>query len=159
MGNAETELPFDIRHLYDKHPYDLSGGEQQLVALAKILALQPRLLLLDEPTKGLDAHTKSRFIGILKELRKRGMTIVVVTHDVELAALCADRCAMFFRGGVVSTEVPQKFFSENTFYTTAVSRMTRGFFEHTVTVEDAAALCLHNGRLYRCFPESYGGSG
>ncbi len=146
MGNAETELPFDIRHLYDKHPYDLSGGEQQLVALAKILALQPKILLLDEPTKGLDAHTKSRFIGILKELRKRGMTIVIVTHDVELAALCADRCAMFFRGSVVSTQVPQKFFSENTFYTTAASRMTRGFFEHTVTVEDAAALCLQNGR-------------
>ncbi|MBE6850672.1 MAG: ATP-binding cassette domain-containing protein [Ruminococcus sp.] len=143
--NAETELPFDIRHLYDKHPYDLSGGEQQLAALAKILAHKPKILLLDEPTKGLDAHTKSRFIDILKKLKVQGMTIIIVTHDVELAALCADRCAMFFRGSVVSVDAPQKFFSENSFYTTAASRMTRGFFDNAVTVEDAAALCLKNG--------------
>ncbi len=144
-GDAADTLPFDIRHLYDKHPYDLSGGEQQLAALAKVLAQKPRLLLLDEPTKGLDAHAKLRFIRILKALKAKGMTIVIVTHDVELAALCADRCAMFFRGSVVSVDAPNHFFSENSFYTTAVSRMTRGFFENAVTVEDAAALCRRNG--------------
>ena len=145
-GEITDTLPFDIRSLYDKHPYDLSGGEQQLAALAKVLAQKPQLLLLDEPTKGLDAHAKSQFIGILRQLREQGMTIVIVTHDVELAALCADRCALFFRGNVVSVDAPQKFFAENSFYTTAISRMTRGFFDDAVTVEDAAALCLQNGR-------------
>lgn len=145
MGNGAEALPFDIRRLYDKHPYDLSGGEQQLAALAKILALQPKLLLLDEPTKGLDAHARQQFIGILKALKQQGMTIVIVTHDVELAALCADRCAMFFRGQAVSAEVPAAFFGENSFYTTAASRMTRGYYDNAVTVEDVIGLCRENG--------------
>ncbi|MBR6617510.1 MAG: ATP-binding cassette domain-containing protein [Oscillospiraceae bacterium] len=145
-GEIPETLPFDIRSLYDKHPYDLSGGEQQLAALAKVLAQKPQLLLLDEPTKGLDAHAKSRFIGIVKQLRAQGMTIVIVTHDVELAALCADRCALFFRGSVVSVDTPQKFFAENSYYTTAVSRMTRGLFENAVTVEDAVRLCRQGGQ-------------
>ena len=142
----EVQLPFDLRHLYSKHPYDLSGGEQQLCALAKVLAQQPQLLLLDEPTKGLDAHTKQKFTAILRALQAQGMTIVIVTHDTELAADCADRCALFFRGNVVSVDAPRKFFAESSFYTTAVSRMTRQFFDNAVTVEDAAALCRRNQR-------------
>ncbi len=138
-------LPFDLTPLHDKHPYDLSGGEQQLLALAKVLALRPKLLLLDEPTKGLDAAAKQRFIGILRTLQQEGRTIVVVTHDVELAAACADRCALFFRGNVVSVDVPTVFFSENHFYTTAASRMTRGILEHAVTVEDIACRCTPRG--------------
>lgn len=147
LGEAKTEvemLPFDISYLYDKHPYDLSGGEQQLVALAKVLATKPKLLLLDEPTKGLDAHAKLRLINTIKDLKTKGMTIVVVTHDVEFAALCADRCAMFFRGSIVSEGVPNEFFAENSFYTTAVNRMTRGHYEHAVTIEDAVWLCREN---------------
>lgn len=139
-------MPFDLSPLYDQHPYDLSGGQQQLVALARVLATQPRLLLLDEPTKGVDAAAKAKLISILKALRDQGMTILIVTHDVEFAALCADRCAMFFRGSVVSVGEPRTFFSESSFYTTAVSRMTRGLYEGAVTVEDAAALCRLNGR-------------
>ena len=137
-------LPFDISHLLKKHPYDLSGGEQQLAALAKVLAAKPKLLLLDEPTKGLDASAKLRIMDILHSLRDSGVTIVTVTHDVEFAALCADRCAMFFGGRIVSESEPRDFFSENSFYTTAVSRMTRGYYENAVTVEDAAALCSLN---------------
>lgn len=139
-------FPFDLHHLYDKHPYDLSGGEQQLCALAKVLARKPKLLLLDEPTKGLDAHAKQRLTGILRQLREEGLTIVIVTHDTELAAECADRCALFFRGNVISSDMPRKFFSESSFYTTAASRMTRGHFDNAITVEDAAALCRQNGK-------------
>lgn len=146
-ANAEAEmLPFDISYLYDKHPYDLSGGEQQLVALAKVLSTKPKLLLLDEPTKGLDAYAKNGLINILKTLKEKGMTIVMVTHDVEFAALCSDRCAMFFRGNIVSEGTPNEFFSSNNFYTTAINRMTKGYFDRVVTVEDAACLCLMNGR-------------
>lgn len=143
---AEADkLPFDISSLMDKHPYDLSGGEQQLVALAKVLAAKPKLLLLDEPTKGIDAETKNGLIAILKELKASGMTIVMVTHDVEFAALCADRCALFFNGNIVSEEETNEFFSGNNFYTTAISRMTGGYYSNAVTVEDAKDLCRMNG--------------
>jgi len=139
-------LPLDLSPLLPLHPYDLSGGEQQLVALLRVLALKPRLLLLDEPTKGVDASAKYKLINILRTLKAEGLTIVIVTHDVEFAARCADRCALFFRGDIVSEGEPRAFFSENTFYTTAVSRMTRGIFDNAVTVEDAAHLCQLNAQ-------------
>ena len=141
LSSAETEeLPFDISCLFDKHPYDLSGGEQQLVALAKILATKPKLLLMDEPTKGLDADKKSQIISILRQLKLKGVTVVIVTHDVEFAAECADRCALFFRGNIVSVDTPAEFFGGNRFYTTAASRMSRGIYEKAVTIEQIKTL-------------------
>lgn len=121
----KTAAKIGITHLLDKHPYDLSGGEQQKCALAKILLLEPRILLLDEPTKGLDAYSKHVLKGILQELKSDGMTILAVTHDVEFAAENADRCALFFDGEILSADVPEKFFAENNFYTTAANRMSR----------------------------------
>ncbi len=148
LAELETpeDLPFDISPLLDSHPYDLSGGEQQLAALAKVLGTRPRLLLLDEPTKGLDAQAKENTAKLLKKLRDGGMTILAVTHDVEFAALCADRCALFFRGEVVSEGVPHEFFSENSFYTTAANRITRGFYEEIATVAEAVEICRLNER-------------
>lgn len=148
-GADAAALPFDMSQLLDKHPYDLSGGESQLLALAKVLATKPRLLLMDEPTKGLDAEKKQILIDILRELKAQGVTVLIVTHDVEFAATCADRCALFFRGDIVSVGTPHEFFSENSFYTTAASRMTKGYFANTVTVKDIADLCLKNGRKER----------
>ncbi|MCR5600672.1 MAG: ATP-binding cassette domain-containing protein [Ruminococcus sp.] len=145
-GAVLSELPFDLSPLLDKHPYDLSGGQQQLTALAKVLAAKPKLLLLDEPTKGLDAAAKQGIISVIRSLKERGVTVAIVTHDVEFAAVCADRCAMFFGGRIVSDGVPNEFFSRNSFYTTAVSRMTRGHFDNAVTLSDAAELCRINGR-------------
>ena len=146
VGADISGFPFDFSGLMDKHPYDLSGGQQQLTALAKVLAAKPKLLLLDEPTKGLDASAKLEFMGVLRKLRENGTTVVVVTHDVEFAALCADRCALFFGGQIVSAGSPSEFFSENSFYTTSISRMTRGIFDNAVTVEAAVELCRLNGR-------------
>ena len=145
-GASADLMPIDFAPLMDKHPYDLSGGEQQLVALAKVLATQPRLLLLDEPTKGVDAAAKSRLIGVLKALKAQGMTLVIVTHDVEFAAECADRCCFVFRGQIVSEGRPRAFFRQNNFYTTAVSRMTRGLIAGAVTVEDAASFLRGEGK-------------
>ena len=146
-GDSAELLPFDFTPLLDKHPYDLSGGEQQLVALAKVLATKPRLLLLDEPTKGVDAAAKARLIGVLKALKAQGMTLVIVTHDVEFAAECADRCCFVFRGQIVSEGTPRSFFRQNSFYTTAVSRMTRGLIDGAVTVEDAARILRGEGEV------------
>ncbi len=139
--NILPTLPYSLEHLMDKHPYDLSGGEQQLVALAKILASKPKLLLLDEPTKGIDAHAVSGIIEVLKALKNQGMTIIMVTHDVEFAAGAADRCAMFFRGEVTSVNTPKEFFAENNFYTTAINRITRGYFKNCITLNDAITVC------------------
>lgn len=140
-GNVIPNLPYSLDHLMDTHPYDLSGGEQQLVALAKILSADPKLLLLDEPTKGIDAHSMTGIIEVLKKLKEQGMTIIIVTHDVEFAARVADRCAMFFRGEVTSIDRPREFFSENNFYTTAINRITRGYFNSCVTLDDAIEIC------------------
>lgn len=145
-GAKLSELPYDISHLLDKHPYDLSGGEQQLAALAKVLAAKPKILLLDEPTKGLDSAAKLNMIKVMQSLKAKGVTIITVTHDVEFAAVCADRCAMFFGGKIVSTGTPHDFFPRSSFYTTAVSRMTRGYYDNIITVDDAAEICRINGR-------------
>ena len=146
----QNALPFDLSHLYEKHPYDLSGGEQQLLALAKALSTKPRLLLLDEPTKGLDAYKKQQIMNILKELRENGVTVVTVTHDVEFAAAIADRVAMFFRGDAVSVGTPEEFFFENSFYTTSASRMSKGYYDRAVTVEALSQLCRLNAEGASC---------
>ena len=146
IGNDFSSLPFDVSPYLDKHPYDLSGGEQQLCALAKMLLLKPRLLLLDEPTKGIDAAAKNRIIEIMRTLKANGVSTLLVTHDVEFAAACADRCALFFNGAVAAVEDPETFFSENNFYTTAASRMSREHYDRAITAETVAELCKLNGR-------------
>lgn len=143
---GEYPTLYDFSGLLDSHPYDLSGGEQQLLALTKALSARPRLLLLDEPTKGLDAGWKNRIASILQSLKQNGVAVVVVTHDVEFAAQTADRCALFFRGEITCVGEPESFFSENSFYTTAASRMSRGFFDGAVTTADVIELCALNGK-------------
>lgn len=139
-------LGVDFSPLYERHPFDLSGGQMQLVALAKALAHEPKLLLLDEPTKGLDNVTKNGLSVLLKKLKEKGTTILCVTHDLEFSANTADRCALVFRGKTVCCENTRDFFSGNRFYTTTVCRMTDGFFENAVTEEDCVKLCELNGR-------------
>jgi len=146
VGGDDISLPYDISHLYSKHPYDLSGGQQQLVALAKVLLTKPRLLLLDEPTKGLDGGAKKRMAEVIKGLKNSGVTVVIVTHDADFAATVSDRCALFFRGEIISSGETREFFDENVFYTTEACRMTRGYYDGAITVDDVIALCRINGR-------------
>ena len=111
--------------LLDRHPYDLSGGEQQRAALAKVLLTRPDILLLDEPTRGLDAAFKAELAELLKNLLTQGVTVVLVSHDVEFCAAYAQRCALFFDGSIASDGAPREFFALNRFYTTAANRMAR----------------------------------
>lgn len=122
--------------LLDRHPYDLSGGEQQRLALAKVLLLRPKILLMDEPTKGIDNHYKKELGEILRKLSEHGVTILMISHDVEFCAQYADRTGLFFQGNVVTSEESKKFFAGNNFYTTAANRMARNYFPNAVTVED-----------------------
>ena len=127
--------------LLDRHPYDLSGGEQQRTALAKVLLQNPDILLLDEPTKGLDSDFKALLASILRELTERGVCIIMVSHDVEFCAKYADRCALFFDGGIVTVDAPQPFFAGKSFYTTAANRMARHLLPEAVTPEDIITAC------------------
>ena len=129
-----------ITDLIDNHPYDLSGGEQQRSALAKVLLAEPKILLLDEPTKGMDSFFKETFADILGKLKNQGITILMVSHDVEFCAKYADRVSMFFDGQVLTTDTPQKFFGGNSFYTTAANRMSKHIFTNAVTAENVVEL-------------------
>ena len=133
-----------VTHLLDAHPYDLSGGEQQRGALAKVLLTEPKLLLLDEPTKGIDSFFKDKLAGVLAQLRSRGVTIVMVSHDVEFCAKYADLVGMFFDGQMLTTDTPRSFFGGNSFYTTTANRMSRHRFRNAVTAEDVAELFQKN---------------
>lgn len=132
---------FGIENLLDKHPYDLSGGEQQKCALCKLLLTEPQVILLDEPTKGFDACSKLKLSELLFDLKKDGKTILIVTHDVEFAASVSDRCSLFFDGKLISEGTPNSFFSENNFYTTAASRISRDLFSGAVLCEDVVRCC------------------
>ena len=144
--SAITEIArlCQIEPLLDSHPYDLSGGEQQRAALAKVLLTKPRLLLLDEPTKGIDCFFKETFARILADLKAQGITVVMVSHDVEFCARYADVVAMFFDGQILTADTPRRFFGANSFYTTAAHRMSRHVFHGAVTAEDVITLYRQN---------------
>ena len=141
---AEIAKICEIENLLDSHPYDLSGGEQQRSALAKVLLTSPKLLLLDEPTKGIDSFFKEKLAEVLCKLKEKGVTIVMVSHDVEFCAKYADRVSMFFDGQILTTDTPRRFFGNNSFYTTAANRMSRHIFSMAVTAEDVTQLYRKN---------------
>lgn len=141
---ARIAAEFQIEHLLSSHPYDLSGGEVQRAALAKVLLTKPKLLLLDEPTKGLDSFFKQQLAGMLRNLTAKGMTIVMVSHDVEFCAEYADLVGMFFDGQLLASAPPRQFFGANSFYTTAANRMSRCVFRNAVTASDVATLVSQN---------------
>ena len=141
---AQVAATCEITDLLNAHPYDLSGGEQQRAALAKVLLTSPRLLLLDEPTKGIDSFFKEKLAKILCKLKGAGITIIMVSHDVEFCARYADLVSMFFDGQLLTTDTPRRFFGSNSFYTTAANRMSRHVFQRAVTAEDVIELYRRN---------------
>lgn len=146
-GVKRVSKLLDIEHLLEHHPYDLSGGELQRAGMAKVMLLNPKIILLDEPTKGLDAYCKEEIGKMLLRLRDMGVTIVVVSHDIEFSARYSDRCAMFFDGSIVSEGTPKEFFLGNNFYTTVSNRIARNIFEDTLIYEDVVSLCKKNIEL------------
>ena len=132
----------DIGGVLDSHPFDLSGGEQQRAALAKVLLTEPKILLLDEPTKGIDAFFKRQLASVLDDLKRDGVAIVMVSHDIEFCARHADAVAMMFDGEIIAESTPRTFFSSNSFYTTAANRMSRHVFPRAITDEDVIGQCM-----------------
>lgn len=135
----------DIKEILNQHPLDLSGGECQRAALGKLLLTDPKVLLLDEPTKGIDNFGKKQMIERLKKLAEQGKTILVVTHDLDFAAELSDRCGLFFQNNLLTIAEPTLFFSNHTFYTTAASRISRDTFSQLVTTEQVIEACRKKG--------------
>ena len=134
-----------IESLMDMHPHSVSGGELQKIAIGKLLLLQPKILLLDEPTKGIDVFAKKQLQQLLQQLRVQGMTIIIVTHDMDFAAEIADCCGLYFDGEVLAMDVPKSFFAQNNYYTTAANKIARQLYPNAVTCEDVIELCIANG--------------
>lgn len=130
---------FGLDALLNRHPMDLSSGEGQKVALAMALSRDPDVLLLDEPTRGLDPAARETLRNILRGLAQEGRAVLMVTHDVEFAATASDTCSLLFDGEIVSSGPPTAFFAGNRFYTTAANRMARAWRPGIVTVEDLLA--------------------
>lgn len=137
-------IELGIAELLDKNPYDLSGGEAQRAALAKVLLTNPDIICLDEPTKGIDAKGKRVVQKILKGLKERGMAVIIVSHDADFTAEISDKCAFLFDGRIVSEGTPREIFSSNKFYTTYASLSSRQHFKNAVTIDDIIDLCKRN---------------
>jgi energy-coupling factor transport system ATP-binding protein len=132
----------NISHLLKSHPLDVSGGELQKAALVCILLRKPKLLILDEPTKGLDPVSKQKLADILLTINEEGTTILMSTHDVEFASKYATKCGMMFQGKITSESKPYEFFQGNFFYTSMIQRLFRNWsIKNIVTLEEAVQLC------------------
>lgn len=135
-----------ISHLLDRNPYDLSGGESERAAIAKVLLLNPDIICLDEPTRGLDEKGKTAVKEILENLAKEGICIIIVTHDADFAAEISDECSFIFDGQIVSKGSAAEVFSKNKFYTTTASVISRHLYHNTVTVDAVVKMCKRNGQ-------------
>ncbi|WP_297899769.1 ABC transporter ATP-binding protein [Methanobrevibacter sp.] len=137
-NNEKEELIdfFEIRSILKNHPYDCSGGEQQKLAIVKSLLTNPDILFLDEPTKGLDPLFKRNLGEKLQKLQKSGLTIVMVTHDIEFAADYSNRSFLIFDGGIQVDSTPKELFYNNNFYTTFTNRMVKNFIPKCITLKD-----------------------
>ena len=118
---------FDICDLIDKHPYDCSGGEQQKIVIVKALLQNADVLVLDEPTKGLDPISSKNLARILNSLRDNGLTILMTSHDLDFVANNCKRCLMLFDRDIQIDDDPKVIFAENNFYTTFVNRMVKDY--------------------------------
>ena len=134
----------EITDLLDRHPYDISGGELQRAALCMVLLKNPQILLLDEPTKGMDNLFKKQFARKIKELNGKGITVVMVSHDTEFCAEYCDECALIFDGICALQDETTRFFSQNFFYTTSANKIAREFFPLAVTERQVLSLCRKN---------------
>lgn len=137
----EMMAQIGLQGMEKQHPYDLSGGQQQMLALGKLLLLKPRVLLMDEPTKGLDPERKQGLGKFLQELCDTGVTIFMVSHDVEFCAEFAGQCGMLFSGRIVGVDNRRSFFAGNQYFTTAANRMARGHFPEAITCHEVVEIC------------------
>ena len=130
---------FNIGDLLNKHPYDCSGGEQQKIVILKAILQNSDVLVLDEPTKGLDPISSKALADILNSLRDNGLTILMTSHDLDFVANNCKRCLMLFDKDIQIDDDPKVIFAENNFYTTFTNRMVKEYIPDVVTLDDVKA--------------------
>lgn len=129
-------------HIYsikDRNPRDISGGEKQRVAIASMLVLNPKILLLDEPTRGLHVEAKKQLLDLLKEINQEGTTIILVTHDMNFVANISNKVMVMFNGEITALDSKDKVLREGIFYTTSINKLFRNIDENIFTLEDLKA--------------------
>lgn len=137
---------FDLQGILNNHPYDISGGEVQKLALAKMFLTEPDIIILDEPTQGVDIAVKNYLLHELECFKAQGKSVIIVTHDLQFAAQVADRVGIFFDGKIFSLQKTGVFFANNNFYTTASSLITKDFYKNAYTPKRVVALGKINGK-------------
>lgn len=116
---------FGLNDIRKNNPYDISGGQQEKLAIAKVLLLKPEVLLLDEPTNGLDPYFKKTLGKLLKKINAGGVTIIIVSHDLEFVDSFCDDVIMLFDRKVAAQDITHKFLRDNMFYTTNYYRIMK----------------------------------
>lgn len=135
----------DIYDLKDKNPRDLSGGQKQRVAIASILVLSPEVLLLDEPTRGLDLELKNKLGNTLRSLSEKGTTIIVITHDVDFTSNFCNKFALMFNGEIVSEGNREEVLSDGIYYSSTVNKLLRHKENNIFTIEQAVDAKINLG--------------
>lgn len=136
----ELSSHLQVEHVLHRHPNDLSGGELQRATLACLLLQSPKVLFIDEPTKGLDPISKEQLATLLLKLQEEGLTIFMVTHDIEFAVQYSNRCGILFDGHIAALGRQEELFKGNYFYTTTMNRATMGNEGlEALTLEEAVA--------------------
>ena len=138
----EVLKELDIFDIKEKNPRDLSGGQRQRVAIASILVLKPDIILLDEPTRGIESELKIKLGQILKKLNMQGTTIILVTHDVDFAALFCRRFVLLFNGSIAADGTKKEVLSGGIFYTTSINKLLKEKSSNIFTLEEALRTCV-----------------
>lgn len=132
----QTLKLLDLYDLRERNPRDMSGGERQRTAIGSILVLQPKVIMLDEPTRGLDRNLKKKLGEILKELQKRDVTIILVTHDIEFAAEFGDNFILMSNGEVIASGCRDEILGNGIYYTTNINKLFREKAQHVFVLRD-----------------------
>ncbi len=136
-GNSDELIElFNISHILDNHPFDCSGGEMQKIAILKALSENPDILILDEPSKGLDPISRLKLAKILSKLQSNGLTIIMSNHDLSFVSNTCNRCMMLFDGAIQIDSSPRDVFSNNNFYTTFVNRIVKEHIPDGIVIRD-----------------------
>jgi len=139
---SEMLEKFNLGEYRNHYPRSLSGGEKQRVALASVIAVRPKILILDEPTRGMEYRLKSELIRFLEEYRQQGNTVILVSHDVEMVAECADRVILLSEGKVVVDGEKHEVLSQALLFSPQINRLAQAFARYGVpnnilTVDEA----------------------
>jgi energy-coupling factor transport system ATP-binding protein len=138
---------FDIYDVKHKNPRDLSGGQRQRVAIASIMVLKPEILMLDEPTRGLDIEIKENLGNMLKKINNNGTTILLITHDIDFAGEFCSEFMLMFNGEKVAKGNREQVLGNGIFYTTTINKLVRGSAKNIFTLKQAQELYIENEEI------------